>query len=123
MQNEPVPVNDREEKTSIVSLEKSISGPLPSSGEFAGYEQTLPGSADRILKYMEKEATERHENEKLVIKESLRLSARGQNFGMISIIISAALIALSIFLKQPLAAIAPCILAIGALATIFFGKK
>ena len=118
-----VSANEEIDEKTLIALARQISGPLPSSREFAGYEQALPGSANRILVYMEQEAAQRQENEKTLIKETLRLSFRGQNCGMATIIISAALIALSMVLKQPLAAIAPCILAIGTLATIFFGKK
>jgi uncharacterized membrane protein len=124
MENEPITAGIKNEgKDVAVGYAQEISGPLPSSREFAGYEQTLPGSAHRILTCMEQEAANRHENEKTLIKESLRLSFRGQNFGMITILISSILITLSIIFKQPLAAIAPCILAIGSLAAIFFGKK
>lgn len=50
----------------------SMSGPLPPSGEFARYEQTLPGSADRILSMAELEQKERlAEN-----KERLRLDKK-----------------------------------------------
>lgn len=38
--------------TSLTHMEVT-SGPLPSSKELAGYEQTLPGAADRILRMAE----------------------------------------------------------------------
>ncbi|MDR1100263.1 MAG: DUF2335 domain-containing protein [Treponema sp.] len=37
------------------------SGPLPTSREFQGYEQVLPGAADRILAIAEKESEHRHD--------------------------------------------------------------
>ena len=56
----------------IMTTKASMSGPLPPSGEFARYEQTLPGSADRILSMAELEQKERlAEN-----KERLRLDKK-----------------------------------------------
>jgi uncharacterized membrane protein len=57
MASEPaiIPVDDKKEKQVDVSVSREVSGPLPSASEFAGYEQTLPGSANRILACMENE--------------------------------------------------------------------
>lgn len=48
---------------SRVSFSSFSAGPLPVSSEFAGYEQTLPGAAERILAMAEKEQSHRHEIE------------------------------------------------------------
>jgi uncharacterized membrane protein len=39
-------------------------GPIPPSSELAGYEQVLPGAADRLISMAEKEASHRHFIEK-----------------------------------------------------------
>ena len=132
MPNEPAPVSsdavaippDADEKMPMpISMAREISGPLPSSMEFAGYEQTLPGSAERILAIWEREADNRHENEKTVIKESLRLRSRGQIFGFVTILLCAGLILASILLKQPFIAIPSALVALAGIATVFFGKR
>ena len=53
----PPEVADRLRQLEIVSVERSIShaGPLPPASEFKGYEDVLPGAADRILSLAEKE--------------------------------------------------------------------
>ena len=107
----------------IVAIGREISGPMPSSAELAGYEKILPGSAERILAIWEKEVAHRHENEDTVIREAFRLSSKGQNCGLITILICAGLILISIFLKQPLVSIPSAIIALAGMATVFFGKK
>jgi hypothetical protein len=44
-------------------LSVAYQGPPPTSREFAGYEQALPGAADRILAITEKEAEYRRVNQ------------------------------------------------------------
>jgi len=98
-------------------------GPLPLSKEFAGYEEVLPGAAERILALAEKEAVHRHENENDIIKESVRLKSRGQIFALIVILLSLCVITISIFMKQPVGTIAPTITAVAGLASIFVNNK
>ncbi|MDR1301742.1 MAG: DUF2335 domain-containing protein [Treponema sp.] len=52
-------------------VEVSYQGPLPSSHDFAGYEHTLPGAADRILTITEKEAEHRRENQDKLVNASI----------------------------------------------------
>jgi uncharacterized membrane protein len=54
----------------------SYKGPLPTSNEFAGYERTLPGAAERILVMAEKEAAHRRENDDKLIDATIKLSGR-----------------------------------------------
>jgi uncharacterized membrane protein len=94
-------------------------GPLPTSGEFHGYEQTLPGAADRILTIAEKESDHRHDIE----KKELRIKGRGQIFALFISTLSLVAVGLSIYFNQPSASIAPTIIAITGLASIFTNKK
>jgi len=107
----------------LIPVSHALSGPLPSSREFAGYERVLSGSAERILAIWEREVANRHEGEKTMIKESIRLSSRGQFFGLVTILVCAGLILASTLLNQPLAAIPSAIVALAGIATVFFGKK
>jgi uncharacterized membrane protein len=95
------------------------SGPLPTSGEFQGYEQVLPGAANRILVITEKESEHRHDIE----KGELKIKGRGQIFALAISVLSLVAVGLSIYFSQPIASIAPTIIAITGLASIFIGKK
>jgi uncharacterized membrane protein len=107
----------------VQSSQVTYSGPLPTSAEFAGYERTLPGAADRVLAMAENEAVHRHQNEDKVITESLKLSHKGQIIGCAVVILSLAIVGLSIFFAQPTASIAPTIVAITGLASLFIGNS
>jgi len=97
----------------------SYSGPLPPANQFAEYERALPGAADRILALAEKEAEHRHQNEDAIVKKSMSLGGRGQIFAFIISLISMGVILVSILLKQPVAAIAPTIVALTGLSSVF----
>jgi len=99
------------------------SGPLPTSVEFSGYEQALPGAANRILAQAEQEAEHRRRNEDQIVQHSIRKSGRGQIFAFILALISLGLICFSILKTQPIAAIVPAIIAISSLIAVFVGKK
>jgi uncharacterized membrane protein len=97
----------------------SYSGPLPPANQFAEYERALPGAADRILALAEKEAEHRRQNEDAIVKKSISLGGRGQVFAFIISLISMGVILVSILLKQPVAAIAPTIVALTGLSSVF----
>jgi uncharacterized membrane protein len=95
------------------------SGPLPTSGEFQGYNQVLPGAADRILTIAEKESEHRHALE----KDELKIKGRGQIFALIIAILAIIGVGLSIYFSAPIASIAPTIIAITGLSSIFTNKN
>jgi uncharacterized membrane protein len=110
------------EKTEIqVTSSQSLmySGPLPTSAEFRGYEDTLPGAAARILALTEKEVEHRHKNE----DTELKIKSRGQIFALVISLISLGTVLASILLSKPVASIAPAIIAFTGLASIFFNRK
>jgi uncharacterized membrane protein len=104
-------------------LSVSYEGPLPTSREFAGYEQALPGAAERILTLAEKEAEHRRANQDKLVISSVKLSGRGQIFALIIAVLSLVAVGFSIYFKEPLASIAPTIVAITGLASIFTNKN
>lgn len=53
--------------TSMTHMEMT-SGPLPSSKELAGYERTLPGSADRILRMAEDSLRSEIDSQKRIVE-------------------------------------------------------
>jgi uncharacterized membrane protein len=104
-------------------LSVSYQGPLPTSGEFSGYEQVLPGAADRILTMTEKEAERRRENQDKLVNASVKYSGRGQIFAFIISILALIGVGFSMYFSMPIASIAPTIIAITGLASIFTNKK
>ena len=117
--------NQPEHNPIVQALAQSltISGPLPSSAEYSGYEKTHPGTAERILAMAEKQSSHRQEVEKEKIKDAFRLNSRGQMLGFVVAILSIGAVFVSLLLNQPLGAIAPAIVALTGLAAIFVGKS
>jgi len=77
-------------------IQESFKGPLPPPSILKGYEDVLPGSAERIMARMEKQSDHRMRLEEKVTAEDQRQSGKGQNYGFIIaitvILISAGLI-------------------------------
>ena len=69
--------------TMIAMEQKMYSGPLPPAEEIEAYEHVCPGSADRIITMTEKSLDHRMANEKLIVSEETKQSARGQILGFI----------------------------------------
>lgn len=68
---------------SEITITSSYCGPLPRASEMVSYEQTLPGSADRIIKHAETQRDHRIEMEKLDFPEKSCQFRRGQLFSFI----------------------------------------
>ena len=71
-------------------LESLHSGPLPSAKEMRGYEQALPGLANRIMKMAEaqqrmaeRQQRQEHDAMNRVIEHNQRLDTRGQLCGFV----------------------------------------
>jgi uncharacterized membrane protein len=111
----------RDKNRTQVTASQSLmySGPLPPSGEFAKYDEVLSGAAERILALAEKETQHRHKTEDKLVN----ISGRGQIFALILSILSLGAVGLSIFFSQPVASIAPAIIAITGLVSIFTNRK
>lgn len=59
------------------------SGPIPSAAQFKAYENTLPGSADRILSMAEREQRYRHVYDERSLNLEYRYSTTGLIFGFL----------------------------------------
>lgn len=69
--------------SAMISVEQSSSfaGPLPPPSLFKGYEQVLPGAADRILSMAEKEQASRHTSNTEMLNTYKGERKRGQYMG------------------------------------------
>lgn len=79
----------KEEQIEFVqmAMQKSFSGPLPPSDDFARYEQVTPGAGDRILKMAEDQAKHRQSLEMKMLKSEVRSTLIGQIMAFIICII------------------------------------
>jgi uncharacterized membrane protein len=93
--------------------------PLPPASEFERYEKVMPGAAERVLALAEREAEHRHKIEDKAIK----LSGVGQVSALVVSVLSLGAVGLSIYFSQPVASIAPAIIAITGLASLFVSKN
>ncbi|GHU49418.1 hypothetical protein FACS1894200_08030 [Spirochaetia bacterium] len=89
----------------VVSQSLTYIGPLPTASEFAGYNDALPGAADRILTIAENESKHRHKLQ----DESVKLNSKGQWFAFLVTLAA-------------LGAIAPAIVALTSLGAVFIKK-
>ncbi len=67
---------------STIITKTSFSGPLPPPEILQGYENVIPGSAERILKMAESQSTHRQQIEKTVVASQMKQSERGQHYGL-----------------------------------------
>jgi uncharacterized membrane protein len=103
--------------TSVVA--EITSGPLPPPSMLRGYEDVLPGAADRIFTLMEQQSAHRQELERTSLDRNSRSRDRGQTFAFIlcALVIVGGFIA--IYLGQGVAGMAAIITAIGGVAATF----
>ena len=70
---------EKEQVRQVVAevIRSEFSGPIPPPSIIKGYEEVLPGSADRILTMAEKQSNHRQEMEKRIIRTESRDSLLG----------------------------------------------
>lgn len=83
---------DKEKKTVVsamiaLSVNRVWNGPIPPPDILAGYNDIIPGGAERILRMAEKQSDHRIEIEKTVIDRELNQSGRGQNYAALIVIL------------------------------------
>lgn len=119
------PQNREGEKGRAVVRHESMTyeGPLPPSAEYERYERTCPGAANRILAMAENEEAHRHQTENKIVNSVITRTKWGQFFAFIIALGSLGTVVASLMMDRPLGAIAPSILALTSLATVFIGSK
>lgn len=94
-----------EERSTVVSritlLQESFSGPMPHPDILKGYEDILPGSAERILQMAENEQKHRHKQEDRICKGSVEQVKRGQWIALFVVILLTAVATAITLLGQP----------------------
>jgi uncharacterized membrane protein len=85
-------------------IQRSHRGPLPAPEDFAHYDQTLPGGAERIMCLTEKEQDHRHRIERRLVLGEYGVRFLGQFAALFSLMVVAALVAFCAYVGQPLTA-------------------
>lgn len=104
----------------------TFSGPLPPPSIIAGYEDILPGSADRIFTMAENEQKHRHEVENDIVQANFQLQRWGLLAGF-SIVVGVLIVSgLLTSQDQGLLGFAGVLTAVGTVVSIFYyaqGRK
>lgn len=105
-------------KTLVAQYHREVtSGPLPKASEYKLYEETLAGSAHRILKLSEDEAEDRRKKGDRIIGIQGTALSRGQWMSFIVILVCIGCMTACILLDKPVGAISSGIVALGSLVT------
>lgn len=82
-ESEPELANSEQVKRVIAEVISEFSGPIPPPNIIAGYEEVVPGAADRIIQMAEKQAAHRQSIEQMEAKVEARDSLLGILFAFI----------------------------------------
>lgn len=82
-ESEPELANSEQVKRVIAEVISEFSGPIPPPNIIAGYEEVVPGAADRIIQMAEKQAAHRQSIEQMVAKVEARDSLLGILFAFV----------------------------------------
>lgn len=111
---------DPKVRTMVVqSVRTSHKGPLPSPQTLAGYEQILPGCADRIVSMAEGEQAHRHAMDRKAVDTWASLARVGQIFAFIIAVVAIACGAVLVGMDKPLEGFVLIFVPIAGLVTVF----
>lgn len=111
-------------KALLIQKASSFSGPIPPPEILKGYNEVLENGAERIIIMAEKQSEHRMQLENHAIKEQLKQSRRGQNFGFTMGIIGLALATiLSLTGHETVAGIFGGTTIVGLTAVFVIGKR
>jgi uncharacterized membrane protein len=124
------PVSNRPKTNSLLAVhQESVSrqsGPLPAGVEFERYERVLPGTAERLVAMVEKEALHRQQLDNRVLDANIKFEGAGQILAFLAIFVAVVGAIACAALGQPLAVTVPALVALPSLlSTIFefFNKR
>ena len=118
------------EPRSVIAQATRFSGPLPPPQLLQGYEDVLPGAAERILRMTEKqldhnikmeEAESRDQTE--LVKTSTQVAKRAQLFTFVLVVLFLVLAFVAVLKGQELASVAAGIAAIGTIGYALLGGR
>lgn len=78
-----VRLSDEAEEEVVLSIVRAYSGPLPDPATLKGFEEVLPGAADRIIRMAEEESKHRHTISSRDLIQGFVLNIVGQIFALL----------------------------------------
>ena len=100
-----------------------FSGPLPPPESLIKYNEAVPNAAERIICMAEKEMQHRHENEKRLLKNRIRITYLSVVLSFISVIVLSVLVGFSLYYGASGTAVGVAIGAIASVAGLFVYAK
>lgn len=115
-----LPTNkDQQSKLVIAQQSEVFQGPVPHPDILRGYEDIVPGAADRILTMAEKEADVRHELQQKALDSDIRDSRLGIIFGFVLVLVCiVAAVAIAYFIPTNGGAIASAVVGAAGIGTV-----
>lgn len=114
-----IPEDIKEEIISRIVLQEQYSGPLAHPRIVAGYEQHLPGSADRILTLAEEQQSHRMQQENRGQQAAIERDKRAMNRGFVLALSLMLVSALAIYLGSDLVGFGMVATSVVSLAGVF----
>lgn len=81
--NLPAKANSAPADQAVSVRHEFSSGPLPAPEVLRGYEDLLPGAAERIIRMAEQEQKDSHDIRMIAVRETAADTKRGQYFGIV----------------------------------------
>lgn len=116
---ESIPDDIKEEIISRIVLQEQYAGPLAHPRIVAGYEQHLPGSADRILTMAEEQQSHRMQQENRGQQAAIERDKRAMNRGFVLALVLMLVSALAIYLGSDLVGFGMVATSVVSLAGVF----
>ncbi len=105
-------------------IRRSFAGPIPPPEILQGYDKCIKNGAERVLKMAENQSAHRLQLEDHAVKEQLKQSRRGQDYGFaMGVICIIASVTLAIFGHDTIAGIIGGSTIIGLVTVFIIGKK
>src|SRR5262249_59414898 len=89
---------------SSVSGQITISGPLPPPQILAGYDEVLPGSAERIIAMAEADSKHQRDMDRAIFEATSSERRRGQNYALLIALVAFLTALFALYLGSPVTA-------------------
>lgn len=123
----PVIVPGKEEEAAVLiralEIKRSYRGPIPTGREMAVYEQTLPGSADRLISMAEKNLDARIESQKLMVQTEAKMRLRGQPLALVALLVICGLVLTFLFTGHATPAATVAVALVALVTAMFLGPE